>query len=568
MIRLACMMLAAMAGSSAAAQDAQPTNQSDAGSFYTNVDLSPLDEVTVWQDGRLKSFESFSRDTMNWISGPRRPGGLQPRVAMLDVMLRPSVWSDQDLYYVNNKLIRVEIARTLRDSTTRPSIATDERLESFIDRGLAPRAFFMQPDVQSLLANMRTDVMRFAKPVQAIDTALLVARPEIIRGELMLVPPVGDDAQQKPWSRIGDLGTQDPSSLAVSAWVHLQDSWLKGDAAGVSEAAAQLASSLRSINPDVYPSTQRLRAESLYFQWRGFTWGWIVYVLAIAVLLMWIVYRWRGAYWVGLMFFLVAAGLHTTSVIMRTYISGRWPNTNMYEAVTTSAWYGVVFALIMELIVRKTRMRGLFLLAAALCAMVALMAAHLDPVHLNPAIGNKMPVLHDLWLHIHTNVIIFSYVLIFLAAMSALLFIIRRGIQSLVGGVDISSDYARAGGAGFLMAPRPDGSTALTASNTTFGQVLDGATMVLVELSFILLWAGLVMGAIWADHSWGRPWGWDPKETFALNTFLIFVLLIHTRMKVKDKGLWTALLALIGCVVMIFNWIIINFTISGLHSYA
>ena len=92
--------------------------------------------------------------------------------------------------------------------------------------------------------------------------------------------------------------------------------------------------------------------------------------------------------------------------------------------------------------------------------------------------------------------------------------------------------------------------------------------MILVELSFILLWAGIVMGAIWADHSWGRPWGWDPKEVFALNTFLIFVVLIHTRMKVKDKGLWTAWLALLGCAVMLFNWIIINFTISGLHSYA
>jgi len=92
--------------------------------------------------------------------------------------------------------------------------------------------------------------------------------------------------------------------------------------------------------------------------------------------------------------------------------------------------------------------------------------------------------------------------------------------------------------------------------------------MILVELSFILLWAGIVMGAIWADHSWGRPWGWDPKEVFALNTFLIFVVLIHARIKVQDKGLWTAWLALLGCAVMLFNWIIINFTISGLHSYA
>jgi len=547
---------------------APPASTDDVPSFYESVDLSPLDEVTVWQDGRLKSFESFARDTMNWISGPRKPGGLEPRVAMLDIMLRPSVWFDQDLYYVKNKLVRVEIARTLRDSPARPAAATEERLDRFIARGLAPRGFLSHPDVKAMLSRMRTDVMRFAKPVRAIDTALMVARPEVIRAELLLIPPQGEDALRKPWLDIDGVAAQDPTSPVGVAWTGLQEAWLAGDVSRVNGAAASLAASLRNVNPDVYPSAERLRAESMYFQWRGFTWGWIFYVLAVAVLLMWVVYRWRGAFWGGLLIFMVALGLQTASVILRTYISGRWPNTNMFEAVTTSAWYGGVFAIIMEVIVRKTRMKGLFLLGSAICSMVALMAAHLDPVHLNPAIGNKMPVLHDVWLHIHTNVIIFAYVLIFLAAMTAAMFLIRRAAQFVFGTVDIGSDYARAGGAGFLMSPRPDGTTALTAQSTTFGQVLDGATMVLVELSFILLWAGIVMGAIWADHSWGRPWGWDPKETFALNTFLIFALLIHMRLKVKDKGLWTALLALIGCVVMIFNWIIINFTISGLHSYA
>ena len=102
----------------------------------------------------------------------------------------------------------------------------------------------------------------------------------------------------------------------------------------------------------------------------------------------------------------------------------------------------------------------------------------------------------------------------------------------------------------------------------SFGEVLDGVTMVLMELSFVMLWAGLVMGAIWADHSWGRPWGWDPKEVFALETFVVFLLLVHVRWRVKDKGFWTALLALLGEVVMLFNWIVVNFVITGLHSYA
>ncbi|MDP7029691.1 MAG: hypothetical protein QF733_05660, partial [Phycisphaerales bacterium] len=247
----------------------------DPPTFYEAIDLTPLDEVTVWQDGRLKSFESFARDTMNWISGPRKPGGLEPRVAMLDIMLRPGVWTDQDLHFVKNKLVRVEIARTLRDSTARPAIATDERLDRFIDRGLAPRAFLRHPDVESMLANMRTDVMRFAKPVQAIDTSLMVARPEVIRGELMLVPPTGDDALNQPWMAIGSVVQQDADSPVATAWADLQGAWLTGDVDGVNTSAASLAAALRGINPDIYPSAERLRAESMYFQWGGFTWGWI-----------------------------------------------------------------------------------------------------------------------------------------------------------------------------------------------------------------------------------------------------------------------------------------------------
>ena len=94
------------------------------------------------------------------------------------------------------------------------------------------------------------------------------------------------------------------------------------------------------------------------------------------------------------------------------------------------------------------------------------------------------------------------------------------------------------------------------------------ATMTLMELSFIMLFTGTIMGAIWADHSWGRPWGWDPKEVFALATFLVYAVLVHVRMVVRDKGLWTAVLAVVGAGVMIFNWTVINFVITGLHSYA
>jgi len=319
-----------------------------------------------------------------------------------------------------------------------------------------------------------------------------------------------------------------------------------------------------------------LALESFYFnnhQW--FTMIWLVYMLSMIFLLMAWVYRWSAARIIGLSTFGAAFALHTGALLLRWYVADRWPNSNMFEAVTTAAWFGGCAALIIEVIARRTAMRNLFALGSAAASMTALMAAHFLPQYLNAGITNKMPVLDDIWLYIHTNVIIFSYCLIFMAAMVALLYLgYRAGLWAR--GIPGVHQFARVGGAGSLILQSAKAHSVhavgfgppVNEHRTTVGQVLDGATMILMELSFVLLWTGIVMGAMWADHSWGRPWGWDPKEVFALNTFIVFAILVHVRLKVKDKGLWTSLLVVAGCIVMLFNWIFINFKIAGLHSYA
>jgi cytochrome c-type biogenesis protein CcsB len=360
---------------------------------------------------------------------------------------------------------------------------------------------------------------------------------------------------------IGESGQQARTPQLTAAWGAFTQAWRDQDADGVNGAAVKLASLLPQVNPDLYPNQDRLAWESWYFRSGNMTWVWLVYLLSVVFLVMSLAYRWPAAQRIGLGVFLVAFGLHTFALLLRWYVTGRWPNSNMFEAVTTSAWFGGCAAVIMEILVRRSPMRTLFALGSAVASMVALMCVHFMPVQLNAGVSNMMPVLHDVWLYIHTNVIIFSYCLITMAAVSAGIYLIHR----LGGG---PADHVRVGGAGALILTTPTGEKYLSETGTSVGQVLDGATMVLMELAFIMLWAGLVMGAIWADHSWGRPWGWDPKEVFALNTFIILALLVHTRLKVKDKGLWTAVLALAGFGVMMFNWIVINFVIVGLHSYA
>ena len=566
-------------------------------SFAQQLDLDPLSRISVYEDGRLKSFDSFASSMMFYISGPHDAGGNRDGFNYLDLMLNPEAYVDADVIYVKSKPMRGDMVRVLRRSldaalprqldglqrsgAMTPAQAADREVEvrrtfdgrmaRFVKTGLISPEMIMDDEVQDLLEVKERDLIRTARTVGQIRTALAVMRPDVLRRNLRIVPPPGGGVEDR-WMTIEELADQleagtippgetAPAGQIVSAWDSLTTAWRGQAAAQVNDAVSRLAVSLPTLNAGLYPDQERLAWESWYFKAKNMTWVWLVYLLSVVLILMSIVYHWRPARVLGFGACTVAFGLHTFALVLRWYVSGRWPNSNMFEAVTTSVWFGGCLAIILEVAVRRTPMRSLFALASAVASMVALMCVHFMPVQLNANISNKMPVLHDVWLYIHTNVIIFSYCLISMAAVSAGIYLVYR----LGGG---TAEYARAGGAGAFILDRPGGASDASEERSTPGQIFDGATMVLMEIAFIMLWTGLVMGAIWADHSWGRPWGWDPKEVFALNTFIILALLVHIRLKVRDKGLWTAILALAGFAVMLFNWIFINFVIVGLHSYA
>jgi cytochrome c-type biogenesis protein CcsB len=560
-----------------------------AGSFMEQVDLRPLGTIAVQNDGRIKSFSSFAHEMMGFVSGPRDIGGQQPLFTYLDMLFRPDGYRDADVIFVKGGGPRKRIIEALLAANTGTPEQQAElvrRMKAFEESGLISETLLRRQPAIDVLREMRKDLIRTAKTVDAVSSALTVKDPSFLLAQLRIIPR-GDGANDKQWHTISDVmfadgakepvpgsmlllaeKTEPPADLSpekraaiADAWRALVNGWLAVKPEQVNEAVRRLAAELPAIDPVNYPDQTRLSWEYWYFQNDHMTRVWLVYMAASVMLLLGFVWKWPKAMWIGFGIFWIAVLLHTFAVLLRWYIADRWPNSNMFEAVTTSAWFGCLGAIVIEWFTRKTAMRGLFALGGAVSAMVAMMAAHFLPVQLNPNITNMMPVLHDVWLYIHTNVIIFSYVLIFMAAVSAGIYIVHRAF----GG---AATYAKVGGAASLIVAGPHGEQRMVEGRAAFGEVLDGVTMVLMEVSFVLLWAGIVMGAIWADHSWGRPWGWDPKEVFALNTFLVFLVLVHVRLKAKDKGMWTAWLAIIGAAVMLFNWIVINFVITGLHSYA
>lgn len=637
--------------------------------FREDVDGDLLGRLAVHADGRVNSYPSYARTMMQFVSGPRSIDNQPAWFSYIELMLRPQQYEDRPVIFIRNKPMRERVGAALRESfqahgapmlegradaaewRERAAARLEARIHTLVSTGMIAPAMLDDPFVAEVMRTMRSDLIRTARFVDEIETALAVTQPSVLRRNLRLIPPPGGSFQD-PWLTFEDLREHLRSErhrfadveMALKAelldqWTAFQKAWREMDAAGVNAASATLVELLPRVNPELYPgegsragwpwsieaemstretwkwasslglglfclfllipaallgwrtttalcaagtafamlfhaatltlgTTNPLPLESWYFAMRNMTWIWVFYAIALIPLTLALVFRWEPAKLIGLGLFILAFAGHTAALLIRWYVADRWPNSNMFEAVTTAAWWGGCAAIMLELLARRLPVRGLFALCSAVASMVALMCAYFMPIGLDPNIRNMMPVLHDVWLYIHVNVTILSYAFIFMAAVTAAAYLIYRFFGGLTGNFGSSDDFARLGGAGSMIETTPDGQSYITKVRSNVGQVLDGTTMVLVELSFILLWAGTIMGAIWADHSWGRPWGWDPKEVFALNTFIVFAILIHTRLKVKDKGFWTAIIALIGAGVMLFNWIAINFVITGLHSYA
>ena len=208
---------------------------------------------------------------------------------------------------------------------------------------------------------------------------------------------------------------------------------------------------------------------------------------------------------------------------LRWYISGRAPWTNAYESMVYVGWTTVLAGLIFA---RRSR---LALALATLMGGVILFVSNLN--WLDPQITPLVPVLKSYWLMIHVSVITASYGFFGIAAVT--------GLASLIA----------------MIAGRPRHDLRII-----------GELSMLIGL--VLLAAGIFLGAVWANESWGRYWGWDPKETWALITLLVYTFVTHSRHipRLSNDFAFSAMsLAAIASVLMTFFGV--NYYLSGLHSY-
>jgi cytochrome c-type biogenesis protein CcsB len=602
---------------------ARGADPSDA-AFEKAVDLSPLRTIAVQDQQTIKTLDTFARQRLDSITGRGTFDGHDPVYTLMDMAAFPHKYDGVNLIKVASLPVREDFQQLT-------SISADEQ-KRIIKTGLVSEQLLDQPEVQQLLQSIKQQDNRKGEAVNRVMNGLtLYSSLTDQRDPFVLVatvpPPPG--TSDGTWRAMVEVSGYSPAmeqmaeqqgrpalpkaagysaaliNPAIDDAVKLMKAWHAHDAAAVNSAAVQLAAALRAVNPQAYPSALKLNVEVIYNRLAKLTIpGSAFYFFALVCFLTGSTSGLGRLRLWGLRFAAVGFLIHTIGIGVRWWLVGSIPIKNEFESVMFSAWFGVAVGMMLEL----WRGRGMFGAGASFVGWMALTALFAAPYVFGADLGQEIRpaagVLMSYWLYIHVTMVTASYALIGISFLLSIWWLVRyyadyARMKTIDGnrlggdarGFDVvyptSAAVVHPGIvptlARMIFLPVPSAATAaesapvrtklLSAKATEAGSIhflaaLDACNLVVLQMAFWVLGTGIVLGAVWADESWGRPWAWDPKETFALVTWIVYLIIVHTRFATPNKAWWTSVLAVIGFFVMLFNWIGVNYYLPGLHSYA
>jgi len=407
----------------------------------------------------------------------------------------------------------------------------------------------MLADFEAALPNglkaMRAQQMGGTVNQAALDAFMRVAQPferAANQAYPRLIPPPDPKEDRNAWANVGasiltSIRTGEVSP-AVEFYARMGTAYAQGNATDFNSAVAGYKNWLAQ---DFSSEAGKGRAEYYFNRAKLFLHATIIYifafVLAGAALLTFgawpnasEAFRRSAFYLIGLAFL-----VHTTALIYRMVLEGRPPVTNLYSSAVFIGWGACALGLILERIYKV----GLGSAMAGLAGFVTLLIAH------NLALGgDTMEMMRavldtNFWLATHVVVVTLGYSATFVAGLLAMAYVLL-GVLTPV----------------------------LTArKELNLSQALTKMVYAIICFATLFSFTGTVLGGIWADQSWGRFWGWDPKENGALLIVIWNALILHARWGglVKDRGLMN--LAIFGNVITAWSWFGTNMLGIGLHSY-
>ena len=313
-----------------------------------------------------------------------------------------------------------------------------------------------------------------------------------------------------------------------------------GDYEQSNELLLSLKSFQKKYGEEVMPAEDKVKAEILYNKIDIFNILFQLYLYVSLIMIVFVIMRIfkenklnKYVIITSKVFLIILFIAHTAGLAARWYISGHAPWSNAYESMIYVAWATMFFGLAFG------RKSDLTMGSTAFVTSIILMVAHWN--WLDPSIGNLQPVLDSYWLMIHVAVIVGSYGPFALGAII--------GLVSLI----------------LIIATNKSNFKKMKLNI----QELTIINELALTVGLVMLTIGNFLGGQWANESWGRYWGWDPKETWALISIFVYAFVIHMRLVPGLRGLfafnWGAVLAF-GSILMTYFGV--NFYLTGLHSYA
>ncbi|MGH2738308.1 MAG: c-type cytochrome biogenesis protein CcsB [Actinomycetota bacterium] len=295
----------------------------------------------------------------------------------------------------------------------------------------------------------------------------------------------------------------------------------------------------------------------------------VLYLAAAVGSFHFLAFRRRGVLAAGRVVAFAGLATHGVSVVTRGLAAGRVPWGNMYEYASVLGLLIVAaYLLVIERAWRTEEVRG-FAIGTAVLAMAGATLIYVPP-------GPLVPALNSYWIRIHVVLAVLASSLFILATVFTVLYLVqdRRERRSATAAV-LAREPALVGAAGerpedYAPADGPEEPLTPPAARSRLpaAAALDRMAYRTIVFAFPVWTMAVIAGAIWAEQAWGRYWGWDPKEVWSFVTWVVFAAYLHARATVGWRGRRAATLALAGFGALVFNLVVVNTVIAGLHSYA
>ncbi len=483
--------------------------------------------VTQDRGGRMKPLSTLNREIVVKLSGKRSLFGMNADQIVLGMLTRPEIWRDVRML----KIKTPKLKKFLGIDESRKHIAFSE---VFIDG-----KYLLKKEAERAAISKPQDRGTYEKDIIRIDERLNITYATF-NGSLFNIFPEPKHPENKWHAPLDAMQTfKGQTQAAVETMVRgfinavIQNQWEEAD-----KFVSMMSLYQEKIGAEVIPSKSQINNEILFNDLYIFPKLTIAYILLGFVMLI-------VAFIVvfnpnikpkktTFIFFVILAlifAAHTFGMGFRWVISGHAPWSDTYESLLYISWSAVFAGVVFF---RKSL---LALSAAVIVAGIFMFTAHLTGI--NPQITNLVPVLKSYWLTIHVSILTASYGFFGLGAilgyMSLIMFIFRKNRPHLDETIK-----------------------SITAINEI---------ALIIGVTFITI--GNFLGGVWANESWGRYWGWDPKETWAYVSIVVYVFVIHMRfVKKLNNPFAFSTASLLAFSSILMTYFGVNFYLSGLHSYA